>query len=125
MSESQEIWEQKDHSISETAFMTTGKSNADSKFCCREGNVARIIASIREAKARGATLRVGPELEITGYGCYDHFLESDIYLHSWEMISQILQDVSCREILLDIGLPVMVRFNILNLNLLAQVTSLG
>jgi hypothetical protein len=24
----------------------------------------------------GARLRIGPELEITGYGCLDHFLES-------------------------------------------------
>jgi hypothetical protein len=27
------------------------------------------------AKSKGATLRVGPELEIPGYGCLDHFLE--------------------------------------------------
>ena len=74
-----------------------------------EGNVDRIISSIREAKVRNATLRVGPELEITGYGCYDHFLESDTFLHSWEMLSRILRDVSCRDILLDIGMPVMVR----------------
>ena len=31
-----------------------------------EGNADRIIESIRRAKAAGATLRVGPELEITG-----------------------------------------------------------
>lgn len=31
-----------------------------------EGNAARIIESIRKAKAAGASLRVGPELEITG-----------------------------------------------------------
>ncbi|KHO02056.1 Nitrilase/cyanide hydratase and apolipoprotein N-acyltransferase [Metarhizium album ARSEF 1941] len=36
-----------------------------------EGNTARIIESIRQAKAAGARLRVGPELEITGYGCND------------------------------------------------------
>ncbi|GJP41234.1 hypothetical protein CLOM_g903, partial [Closterium sp. NIES-68] len=31
-----------------------------------EGNTNRIIASIREAKARGASYRIGPELEING-----------------------------------------------------------
>lgn len=31
-----------------------------------EGNCERIIESIRQAKKAGATLRVGPELEITG-----------------------------------------------------------
>lgn len=39
------------------------------------GNCERILASIAIAKERGATLRVGPELEIPGYGCLDHFLE--------------------------------------------------
>ena len=40
------------------------------------GNTARIIKSIEIAKEQGATLRVGPELEICGYGCNDHFFES-------------------------------------------------
>jgi predicted amidohydrolase len=37
----------------------------------------RILESIEIAKARGATVRVGPELEIPGYGCLDHFLEGE------------------------------------------------
>jgi NAD+ synthase (glutamine-hydrolysing) len=41
-----------------------------------DGNLQRIKESIRIAKAKGAKLRVGPELECTGYGAYDHFLES-------------------------------------------------
>jgi predicted amidohydrolase len=40
-----------------------------------EGNTARIIESIRLAKQKGARVRVGSELEICGYECYDHFLE--------------------------------------------------
>lgn len=40
-----------------------------------EGNLERILASCREAKEKGAKIRSGPELEITGYGCGDHFLE--------------------------------------------------
>ncbi|KAG8525347.1 uncharacterized protein KY384_008991 [Bacidia gigantensis] len=71
-----------------------------------EGNLSRIISSIEQAKAEGATLRVGPELEITGYACYDHFLEADTFLHSWEMLSKILCDPVSRDILLDIGMPV-------------------
>ena len=36
-------------------------------FCLLElGNVSRIIESVRIAKAKGARLRTGPELEITG-----------------------------------------------------------
>ena len=40
-----------------------------------EGNAERIIESVRIAKERGASLRVGPELEVSGYSCQDHFLE--------------------------------------------------
>ncbi len=79
-----------------------------------EGNRDRIIESIRQAKAKGATLRVGPELEITGYGCLDHFLEGDTFLHSWEMYAQILNHEDTGDILLDIGMPVLhksVRYN--------------
>jgi hypothetical protein len=40
-----------------------------------EGNFNRILTSIKIAKAKGARLRTGPELEICGYSCLDHFLE--------------------------------------------------
>jgi NAD+ synthase (glutamine-hydrolysing) len=39
------------------------------------GNTERIIQSIRSAKVSGCHIRVGPELEVSGYGCNDHFLE--------------------------------------------------
>lgn len=79
-----------------------------------EGNVERIIESIRIAKAAGARLRMGPELEITGYGCLDHFLETDTFLHSWEMLCKILKHPDCQDILLDVGMPIThknVRYN--------------
>ncbi|KAH8103877.1 glutamine-dependent NAD(+) synthetase with GAT domain-containing protein [Cristinia sonorae] len=72
-----------------------------------EGNLERILASIRIAKERGATLRVGPELEITGYGCLDHFLEGDTCLHSWEVLATILKAEEAQGIVCDIGMPVM------------------
>ncbi|PWY86440.1 glutamine-dependent NAD(+) synthetase [Aspergillus sclerotioniger CBS 115572] len=71
-----------------------------------EGNCERIIESIRQAKAAGATLRVGPELEITGYGCLDAFLEGDTYLHSWEMFARIIDHPDCQDIVVDVGMPV-------------------
>lgn len=46
-----------------------------------EDNTARIIKSIKQAKELGAKVRVGPELEITGFGCGDHFLEQVILSH--------------------------------------------
>ncbi|KAL2010607.1 hypothetical protein VTN00DRAFT_6414 [Thermoascus crustaceus] len=79
-----------------------------------EGNAERIIESIRRAKEAGATLRVGPELEITGYGCLDHFLEGDTFLHSWEMLARIIDHPDCQDIMCDVGMPVRhrnVRYN--------------
>jgi NAD+ synthase (glutamine-hydrolysing) len=49
-----------------------------------EGNLARTKQSIREARDAGATFRVGPELELCGYGCEDHFLEGDTQKHSYD-----------------------------------------
>ncbi|KAF8265066.1 glutamine-dependent NAD synthetase with GAT domain-containing protein [Lactarius quietus] len=72
-----------------------------------QGNMERIIESIVVAKERGATVRVGPELEIPGYGCLDHFLEGDTVLHSWEVLANILSSDKTADILCDIGMPVM------------------
>ncbi|KAF8159641.1 hypothetical protein B0H34DRAFT_704302 [Crassisporium funariophilum] len=71
-----------------------------------QGNYERILASITIAKSRGATLRVGPELEIPGYGCLDHFLEGDTVLHSWEVLAKILSSEETMGIVCDIGMPV-------------------
>ncbi|KAJ5134493.1 hypothetical protein N7448_000487 [Penicillium atrosanguineum] len=79
-----------------------------------EGNAERIIESIRQAKAAGATLRVGPELEITGYGVLDGFLEGDTFLHSWEMLARIIDHPDTQDIVVDVGMPIRhrnVRYN--------------
>ena len=72
------------------------------------------MRSIREAAARGARYRLGPELEISGYSCEDHFLEMDTYMHCDESLAAILRsDVTCG-LLCDIGMPVLhnnVRYN--------------
>ena len=71
-----------------------------------DGNRDRILQSIDEAKAAGSTIRVGPELEIPGYGCYDHFLESDTELHSWQVLAEILAGAATEGIVCDVGMPV-------------------
>lgn len=79
-----------------------------------EGNYQRIAASIRQAKAAGARYRLGPELEISGYGCEDAFLEGDTIRHSWEVLATILDSDLTDGILCDIGMPLMhknVRYN--------------
>lgn len=74
-----------------------------------EGNLKRIVESIQIAKKAGARLRVGPELEISGYSCLDHFHELDVYSHSLEMLRRLLLDESTHGILLDVGLPILHR----------------
>lgn len=54
-----------------------------------------------------ARYRIGPELEISGYGCNDHFLEHDTLLHSWESLACILENPVCENIMVDVGMPVM------------------
>ncbi|CAK4083112.1 unnamed protein product [Aphanomyces euteiches] len=79
-----------------------------------DGNLARVMQSIRTAKQRGATYRLGPELEICGYGCEDHFLEADTFYHCWESLATLLESDVTDDILCDIGMPVMhagVRYN--------------
>ena len=68
------------------------------------GNLVRIIQSIETAKNRGATFRLGPELEICGYGCADHYLESDTFLHSLQCLGEILKSGVTNGILCDIGM---------------------
>jgi len=74
-----------------------------------DGNLERIMESIRVAKAQGARFRLGSELEVSGYGCEDHFLEVDTFNHTWESLAAILQSDITDNILCDIGAPIMHR----------------
>lgn len=54
-------------------------------------NMKNIIKSIEIAKSYGASYRLGPELEVSGYGCEDHFFELDTVKHSWRVLGEILR----------------------------------
>ena len=55
-------------------------------------NKENIIKSIKMCKEKGVTYRLGPEMEIPGYSCEDHFFEPDTEIHSWEVLHDILAD---------------------------------
>ncbi|KAJ6820440.1 glutamine-dependent NAD(+) synthetase isoform X1 [Iris pallida] len=77
-------------------------------------NLGNIKKSISKAKEAGAVIRIGPELEITGYGCEDHFLEQDTVAHAWECLKDILSGDWTDSILCSIGMPILyesVRYN--------------
>lgn len=71
-----------------------------------DSNLNNIKESISRAKQAGAVIRLGPELEITGYGCEDHFLELDTVTHAWECLKQILLGDWTDGILCSFGMPV-------------------
>lgn len=59
-------------------------------------------------------MQLGPELEIPGYGCEDHFNERDTEVHSWECIAELLSSGLTNGIVVDLGAPVThrgVRYN--------------
>mmetsp|Transcript_30545 Transcript_30545/g.42038 ORF Transcript_30545/g.42038 Transcript_30545/m.42038 type:complete len:1359 (-) Transcript_30545:23-4099(-) len=76
-----------------------------------DGNLNRIIQSISNAKTQlegRCKFRTGPELEVCGYSCGDHFLELDTYLHCEQSLAAILQHPDLtNDILCDIGCPIM------------------
>ncbi|KAG6966608.1 hypothetical protein JG688_00006706 [Phytophthora aleatoria] len=97
-----------------SALVTVATCNLNQWALDFDGNLERILESIRVAKARGARYRVGPELEVCGYGCEDHFLEQDTFYHCWQSLETILRSDVTNDILCDIGMPVMhngVRYN--------------
>eukprot|EP00986_Skeletonema_menzelii_P016956 scaffold16781_cov155-Skeletonema_menzelii.AAC.4 len=79
-----------------------------------DGNVQRILTSCQLAKDQNAAYRLGPELEICGYGCEDHFLEQDTFDHCWESLGLLLDEGASDGLLCDFGMPVLhggVRYN--------------
>jgi len=79
-----------------------------------DGNMERILRSCEQAKKSGATYRLGPELEICGYGCEDHFLEDDTFAHCWESLMLLFENGATDGLLCDFGMPVLhhgVRYN--------------
>lgn len=55
-----------------------------------EGNTARIIRAIEQARADGADLVVLPEASIQGYMSLDWFLDRDVVRHSLEPLEEII-----------------------------------
>ncbi|KAI4119281.1 MAG: hypothetical protein LQ345_000804 [Seirophora villosa] len=80
------------------------------------GNRDRIIEAVKKAKQDGARLIITPELSICGYDCLDAFLELDTTMHSWEVLAELL--TKCRDILVDVGMPVLHRTVLYNCRVL-------
>lgn len=100
--------------LSRMQLVTIATSSLNQWALDFDGNLSRIVTSCLRAKEAGATLRTGPELEISGYGCEDHFLEIDTFQHSWESLAAILRSEATVNLLCDFGMPIVhrgVRYN--------------
>lgn len=73
-----------------TPLVTVAACNLDQWALDFDGNLDRVIRSIQQAKSMGARYRLGPELELCGYGCEDHFLEHDTFLHCDQSLASLL-----------------------------------
>ena len=69
-----------------------------------DGNQKRTELSIIKAKSIGAKYIIGPELQLSGYSCEDHFLEVDTYMHCDQSLASILSSDITNDILCDIGM---------------------
>ncbi|KAI1292671.1 Glutamine-dependent NAD(+) synthetase [Halotydeus destructor] len=78
-----------------------------------EGNCERILESIKLAQHWNAIIRVGPELEISGYSCEDAFFEVDTVTHSWQVLHEIIS-ADFKDIIIDVGMPIMRNSSLFN-----------
>lgn len=42
----------------------------------------------------------------SGYSCEDHFHEPDTFLHSWQVLLEVMTSPACQNMLIDVGMPV-------------------
>lgn len=87
-----------------------------------DGNRARSLAAIQEARALGAQVLCLPELGISGYGCEDAFHSPGVLDTAWEMLESMLPHT--QGIVVSFGLPVMCRHALYNCAALAVDTQL-
>ena len=69
-------------------------------------NLKKILESLSLASSAGAGYRLGPELEICGYNCEDHFLEKDTEVHCWEVLAELLKSGYTDGMMCDFGMVV-------------------
>lgn len=72
-----------------------------------KNNYLKIMESIEECKRNHCSIRIGAELEISGYSCEDHFLEYDTIFHSWDVIKDIITSGITNGIVVDVGCPIL------------------
>lgn len=81
------------------------------------GNQARIVAAIDQARRRGASIVCLPELCITGYGCEDAFHSTGVQNMALRVLEELLPHT--RGMAVCLGLPLLYRHGLFNTACLA------
>mmetsp|Transcript_32216 Transcript_32216/g.74173 ORF Transcript_32216/g.74173 Transcript_32216/m.74173 type:complete len:445 (-) Transcript_32216:1410-2744(-) len=90
------------------SYITVATCNLNQWALDFDGNAKRVLKSCLIARdVHGASYRLGPELELCGYGCEDHFLEHDTFYHCWESLAWLIDSGATDGILCDFGMPVL------------------
>ena len=79
-----------------------------------EANAAAIVATVRDAAARGVTVLTLPELCLTGYTCADLFHDRVLLRACEAALARILEQTRELPILFTVGLPVAVAEGVFN-----------
>lgn len=69
-----------------------------------DGNLARLLAVLEEARARKASIVCLPELCLTGYGCEDAFLAEFVHEAAWDSLERLKS--ATKGLIVSAGLPV-------------------
>lgn len=83
-----------------------------------EGNLQRLIAAVREARAENVSILCLPELSICGYGCEDTFFSDYVLEHSLQNLRRLAAE--CEDIVVSVGLPMEVENCLYNVCCLIQ-----
>ena len=70
-----------------------------------DGNKAKILAAIADARTQGVSLLCLPELCISGYGCEDAFHSPGLARMAWRVLHEIVPQT--RGIIVSLGLPLL------------------
>lgn len=83
-----------------------------------EGNTARLINAIREARRQGAALLCLPELAIPAYGCEDALFSTYMIDYCLQCLDEIREE--CVDIVVTVGLPLEFESSLYNVCALIQ-----
>lgn len=103
-----------------SSLITVATCNLNQWALDFDGNMERVWQSCQAAKNLRASYRLGPELELSGYGCEDHFFEQDTFSHCWESLAILLERGATDGMLCDFGMPVLFGGARYNCRILAQ-----